>query len=344
MKVIDVQQRSAEWHAWRKGGVSATSCAVIMDQNPDKTKLQLWRELVGLDTPPDLACIPQVRRGVKFEPVALQAFEERYGQLGLPICAESSDYPFMRASFDGLLAGNEPVEIKNLSDDNHLEVLALREKSKAYRLYRWQLLHQMIVSGASRGYLWCWSPKHEPICLVVDLNEAVAQQIIAAERRFWDMVESLTPPEADPKRDLMPHAKIDHDRWSTLAAVRRDKENAALAAKKALEELQNEITVIDDQILALMGDFKRADAYGVRVIQYEVQGRVNWKAVAESVCAAIPADVVEYHRADSRTATRISVDAEFDETTYKPEVMPQPRMAKGPVDTQALLSAGVFTF
>jgi len=67
MKVIDIQQRSPEWHEWRKNGISATSCAVIMGENPDKTKLQLWRELVGLDTAPDLACIPQVRRGVKFE-------------------------------------------------------------------------------------------------------------------------------------------------------------------------------------------------------------------------------------------------------------------------------------
>jgi putative phage-type endonuclease len=234
MKVIDIQQRSAEWHAWRKGGVTATSCAVILGKNPDKTKLQLWRELVGLDTAPDLGCIPQVRRGVKFEPLALQAFEEMYGELGLPICAESSDHPFMRASFDGLLACNEPVEIKNLSDDNHLEVLALREKSKAYLLYRWQLWHQMIVSGASRGYLWCWSPKHEPICLVVELNDVVEQQIIGEERRFWEMVESLTPPEADPTRDLMPHSKIDHDRWSTLAAFRRDKEKAVLAAKKEI--------------------------------------------------------------------------------------------------------------
>ncbi|QCT95439.1 DNA recombination protein (plasmid) [Stutzerimonas degradans] len=344
MKVIDIQQRSPEWHEWRKNGISATSCAVIMGENPDKTKLQLWRELVGLDTAPDLACIPQVRRGVKFEPLALQAFEETYGQLGLPICAESSEHPFIRASFDGLLAADSPVEIKNLSDDNHLDVLANREKSKAYRLYSWQIRHQMIVSGASRGYLWCWSPKHEPICLVVDRDEVLERRIIAAEAQFWSLVESATPPEADPKRDLMPHSQIDHDRWSTLAAFRRDKEKAVLAAKKALEELSNEISVIDDQILALMGDFKRADAYGVRVTQYEVQGRVNWKGVAESVCPDLPWDVIEHHRADSHTATRITVDTEFDEATYKPEVMPQPRLTNGQVDTRALLAAGVFTF
>jgi len=344
MKVIDIQQRTPEWLEWRKKGISATSCSIIMGENPDKTKLQLWRELVGLDMPPNLGAIPQVRRGVKFEPLALQAFEDKYGQIGLPICAESSEHSFIRASFDGLIADGSPVEIKNLADDNHLDVLKNREKSRAYKLYSWQVRHQMIVSSAARGYLWFWSPKHEPLCLVVERDEILEQRIIKAEAAFWGLVQSCTPPEADPDRDLLPHSQIDHDRWSTLAAIRRDKEEAVLAAKKELEALTGAISIIDDQILALMGNFKRADAYGVRVTQYDVQGRVNWKAVAESVCEAIPDDLVEFHRTDSRTATRISVDTAFDEKNYKPEVMPQPRMADGKVDTHALLAAGVFTF
>lgn len=344
MNVIDIAQRTPEWHAWRREGVSATSCAVIMGENPDKTPLQLWRELVGIDTPPDLSVIPQVRKGVKYEPLALQAFEDKYGQIGLPFCAQADDYPFIRASFDGVLACDSPVEIKNLSDENHLDVLANRELSRAYRLYRWQVLHQLIVSGAKRGYLWFWSPKHEPVCLVVERDDLLIKRIIIAETKFWDLAVTRTAPTPDPERDFIPHHMLDLDRWKSLADARRKKEKLIAEAKKRLADLQNEVTVIDDALKAEMGDFRRADAYGIRVTRYEVDGRVNWRGVAESLSPNLPEDLLAQHRSDRHEATRITVELEFDEKKYRPEVMPQSRQANGQVETQVLLQAGVFVF
>jgi putative phage-type endonuclease len=344
MKIVDIAQRSPEWHEWRRQGVSATSCAVIMGENPDKTPLELWRELVGIDTPPDLGAIPQVRRGVKFEPLALQAFEDKYGQMGMPFCAESEEHPFIRASFDGVITDGSPVEIKNLSDDNHLEVLRLREKSKAYKLYRWQLMHQLIVSGSQKGYLWCWSPKHEPICLVVERDELLIKRIIKAEAAFWAMVTTATPPEADPKRDFIPHNLLDLPKWKLISDARRDTERRLAEAKKLVADIQAEAKRMDDALLGMMGDFRRADAYGVRISKYDVEGRVNWKAVAENLGPEIPADLIEINRADSHTGLRVTVNLEFDPATYKPDELPQPRPVQGQVDAQTLLVAGVFTF
>lgn len=344
MKVVDIAQRTPEWLEWRRHGISATSCSVIMGENPDKTPLQLWRELVGIDTPPDLSCIPQVRRGVKFEPIALQAFEDKYGQIGLPFCAESEDFPFIRASFDGVLDDNSPVEIKNLADDNHLDVLENREKSKAYRLYRWQLMHQLIVTGQSRGYLWFWSPKHEPICLVVERDDLLVQKIIKAEGAFWNLVETVTPPPADPERDFIPHDQLDHARWNALATVRREREIEIAQVKKDLADLQAEAKELDQQLLELMGGFCKADAFGVRVTRYDVDGRVNWKGVAESLATTIPPHLIEQHRADSYSALRVTVDTDFDPQSYQPEQLPQPRESKAMPNPAALLVAGVFTF
>lgn len=344
MNVIDIAQRTPEWLEWRRDGISATSCAVIMGENPDKTPLQLWRELVGIDTPPDLSVIPQVRKGVKYEPLALQAFEDKYGQVGLPFCAQSSEYPFIRASFDGVLACTAPAEIKNLADDNHLDVLANRENSRAYKLYRWQVLHQLIVSGAKRGYLWFWSPKHEPICLVVERDELLIKRIIIAETKFWELVVTRTAPAPIPERDFIPHHMLNLERWKSFADARREKEKQIAEAKKRLADLQTEVAVIDDALKAEMGDFRRADAYGVRITRYEVDGRVNWRGVAESLSPVIPVDLVAQHRSEKYEATRITVELEFDEKKYRPEVMPQPRQASGQVEPQALLQAGVFVF
>ncbi|TXR38639.1 YqaJ viral recombinase family protein [Ectopseudomonas mendocina] len=325
MKIVDIAQRTPEWHEWRRDGISATSCAVIMGENPDKTPLELWKELVGIVEPADLSVIPQVRRGVKFEPLALQAFEDKYGKIALPFCAESTEHPFIRASFDGVLDDKSPVEIKNLSETNHLEVLQLREHSKAFKLYRWQIMHQMIVSGARRGYLWCWSPKHEPCCLIVDWDDLLVRRIIQAEEIFWGLVMRGVPPEADPKRDVIPLDRLDLAAWRPLANARRAKESKIAELKAQLKVLTKEAKDLEAEILPLLGEFRRADALGVKVTSYEVAGTVDWKGVAHELEAVIPPDVIARHQTGSSMATRFSVDASFDESKAKPEPLPRIR-------------------
>jgi len=344
MKVVDLEQRTDEWLEWRADGVSATSCAIIMGENPDKTPLMLWRELVGLDERPDLSCIPQVRKGVKYEPLALKAFEDKYGQLGLPICAESSVYPFIRASFDGLLENGTPAEIKNLSDDNHLDVLQNGVNSKPYRLYRWQVLHQLIVSDAPRGYLWFWSPKHSPALLVVERDDLLIQRIIQAEQAFWNLVQTATPPAPDTKRDLIPHSMLDLNRWKQLAADRRNHEIKLSEAKKKLDGLQDEAKGMEQEFIEMMGDFQRADAFGVRVTRYERDGRVNWQGVAESLNPVVPEELVAKFRAMPTMSTRMTVNSGFDESSYKPEQAPTPRRLQGQMEAQSPFVAGVFNF
>lgn len=322
MKVVDLEQRTPEWQEWRREGVSATSCAIIMGENPDKTPLELWQELVGIKAPQDLSRIPQVRKGVKLEPLALNAFEEKYGQIGLPICAESSEHPFIRASFDGLLENGSPVEIKNLAEDNHLQVLALREKSPAYQLYYWQVMHQLIVSGASRGYLWFWSPKHEPCCLVVDRDEALCGQIIEAEKNFWEMVETATPPEADPKRDFIPLDRLDLDAVRPIAAKMRDVARQAKALKEQLAALEKQEDELTTRLLPMLGDFRRADVLGVKVCTYKTEGRVSWKAVAQALAPTIPAEVLERCRSAPVFSSRVTINPDFDESKQPPPPTP----------------------
>jgi len=322
MKVVNLEQRTSEWQVWRRDGVSATSCAVIMGMNPDKTPLELWQELVGIKAPQDLSGIPQVRKGVKFEPIALQAFEEKYGQIGLPICAESSVYPFIRASFDGLLADASPVEIKNLADGNHLEVLELREKSSAYRLYRWQVLHQMIVSGSEQGYLWFWSPKFEPVCLVVKRDEDLIKEIIEAEKIFWEMVETATPPVPDPLRDFIPLDRLDMEAVRPLAAQMRDVERQTQVLKAQLKALGKQADDLQSELMVHLGEFRKVDALGVKVTSYEVEGKVSWKGVALALSPEIPPEVLEANRSDATLATRVTINPQFDESKMPAPVVP----------------------
>jgi putative phage-type endonuclease len=316
MKIVDIAQRTPEWHEWRKGGISATSLAIILGKNPQKSRRQLWLELKGYATAPDLSVIPQVRKGAKLEPLALQAFEDAYGVIGLPICGQHEVYPWMRASFDGLLDGNDPVEIKNLADGNHLDVLDRRMESDAYQLYKWQVKHQLVVSGAKSGWLWFWSPRHSPIRLQVVLEEGEETFIVEQCRKFWQSVLDDEIPDADPALDPLPVEFLSDEEqqaWMTLSERRKELEKAIKQHEAAMKELQAQAKEQEQELFALMGDFKNADFNGVRITRYEIKGRVDWERIAreEIDSQRIERDLIPKHMKAPTQGCRISVNPEF---------------------------------
>lgn len=163
MKIVDLRQRTPEWHAWRRQGIMATATAVILGQHVEKTRWRLWAELTGRVAPLDLSMIPQVRLGILHEPYAVAWFEERYKTTLLPLCGECATFPLLRASFDGVDDDGCPVEVKVPSDKNFDLVLEQGEKSEPYRLYWWQVQHQIAVAGSARGYLVFYSTTRQPL-------------------------------------------------------------------------------------------------------------------------------------------------------------------------------------
>ena len=90
MKIVAFDQRTDEWLAWRKLGVTASEAAIIMNESPYMTPWRLWAEKVGLAEPDDLSKNPFVQYGIEHEDVARREFEDRHpGEVALPICAES---------------------------------------------------------------------------------------------------------------------------------------------------------------------------------------------------------------------------------------------------------------
>lgn len=320
MRVVDIAQRTPEWHEWRKGGVSATSLSIILGKNPQKSRRQLWLELKGYATPPDLSVIPQVRKGEKLEPLSLQAFEAKYGQLALPVCGEHEEHPWMRASFDGLLAGNQPVEIKNLAESNHLDVLEKEKDSAAYQLYQWQVKHQLVVSGAKLGWLWFWSPKHTPVCLTVELSAEEEKYILDVCRTFWQSILDDDIPDPDPEVDPLPIPSLtaeSQQTWMDISEQRKGLEREIKKHEAALKELRQAAKEHEDVLRSLMGDFRYADHNGVRITQYDIKGRVDWEAIArrEISAAVLENELIAKFSNEPTKGCRVTVNPDFDQAT-----------------------------
>ncbi len=311
MKTVDVRQRSPEWHRWRAGGISATSAAVIVNQNPDKTPWRLWAETLGIVERPDISMIPQVQIAVMLEPHALAWFEDHYGMTPLSCCGESDEEPVIRASFDGLLEDQDVVEVKILSDSNFEEVKRLGEESSHYKLYWWQVQHQLYVSGGAKGYLLFYHTRQVPIVIEILRDDAAIADLVVKELAFWELVKAKDPKKAPakcPQRDYFTPEGECLREWVVFASDIRHIEAELAAMETRRADLIAKREALQGRLIGLMGDNMLAEAEGVRVNRYVQAGLVGWKKVAQSLDPDFDESKYDKFRSEPSNRVRITVD------------------------------------
>lgn len=122
--LIDLEQRSAQWHSWRNGEdlpdrkarVTGTMAAIIDGHSvTDKSVTRLWMELTGRARPepvsPFLARL--FKHGETTEPIARARYIAYTGIQVRDICSQHPLHPWAGSSLDGLSAdGRVITEIK----------------------------------------------------------------------------------------------------------------------------------------------------------------------------------------------------------------------------------------
>ncbi|WGS84094.1 lambda-exonuclease family protein [Methylomonas sp. UP202] len=323
MKVVDVSQRSDVWRHWRLQGVSASEAAVIMNRSPYKTPWRLWAEKIGLVLEANLDNNPLIRAGIQQEPVALQRFEDKHDLMLLPLCGESEQFPWMRASFDGLSETNEPVEIKCPHETTFLDVVLNREASQAFQLYWCQVQQQLLVSEAQRGFLFFYH-QGQDIEFEIQRDETFLTELVDTAMDFWSAVKSKKEPFKDPERDLFLPKGHAEQQWQQLAATYRQRALTILDLKSQLNQLEDEQSHIEDTLVALMGDYVAAEHSGLRISRFQSQGAIDYKAALQALQPDVQAAALEVYRKPS--ASRVRVTCRDDDGKH----------AEVPFDTQAL--------
>jgi putative phage-type endonuclease len=291
MRLLDLEQRSEAWLAWRQSGITATESAVILGLSPYKSPWRLWCEKVGRAQPAELSANPLVRFGIEHEDEVRQLFELKHLDVVMPACGEFDEDPIFRASFDGLTSTKEPVEIKCPSETTISDVKQRGLESDACRLYRIQVQHQLMVSGAQHGWLVFFDrTTNDLIEFVIERDEDLIAEIRCKGREFFDrFVKKRKEPPKDPARDIyVPNGDVEIARWNQFAAD-------YAAAQQATEELQKQIEAYSaiknrcqDELTEMMGEFLHADFAGVAITKRALRGTVNYrdflqaKGIAES--------------------------------------------------------------
>jgi putative phage-type endonuclease len=305
MKVINVSQRSDAWRIWRAQGISASESSIIMGRSPYKTPWRLWAEKTGRVLEQSLDNNPLIRVGIEAESKARQRFEEKHDVMLLPLCGESEQYPLLRASFDGLSEDNEPVEIKCPHETTFLDVVLNREQSVAYQLAWCQVQQQLLVAEAESGFLYFYQDG-QTVEFEIQRDDSFIKALIETAMAFWSALKSGKEPNKDPERDLFLPQGPAEQQWRQLAADYR--QNALLMddLKAQLKALAVQQADLEQQLVALMGEYLTAEHSGLRINRFQVQGPIDYKAALQTLLPDVLETALASYRKKPSDRVRIT--------------------------------------
>ena len=311
MNVLNLTQGTQPWLDWRAQGVSATDISVIMGLSPYKTAYRLWLEKTGRANPENLSGNPNVQRGNRLEPLAREYFENRDEEILLPVCAEYTDWPILRASLDGLSSTGIPYEFKAPTEKRFEELVSQGIESDTYNLYESQVKAQCVVLGASEGKLAFYMEDERVYEFRICLTQEDKDAIINAAQQFWDCIQNDTPPPLDPERDVyIPTTGEDEFRWRALADLWRENQEQIAAMDKQLEPLKQSQEELKRALAEMMGEFQATDYGGVKVSRFSRKGSIDYPKFCKE--QGIDADALEAYRKKESWQSRVTLSK--DET------------------------------
>lgn len=187
-----------EWLNARKGSIGGSDAAAVLGLTQYSSPYALWAEKTGKLTPEDISGKEAVRLGNDLEQYVADRFSEETGKKLRRdnYIIKNSDYPFAHANVDRLVIGEPDAgfEAKTTSSWNILQDC---REGKYPDSWYCQITHYMMVTGAKKWYLGVLCLGQGFFWFEILRNEAEITALAAAEREFWLLVETSTPPAAD---------------------------------------------------------------------------------------------------------------------------------------------------
>lgn len=327
MAIIDIVQRSDEWFDWRKTGITASMIPVIMGLSSYQTPYQLWAEMVGLKQPDDLSNNWHVQRGIEQEPEARAVIEKELGKPFMPVCVEADHNSLFKASLDGFFGfsqqdDKEVLEIKCPHEKIYNEILSQKGQAPTFQMYAAQVQWQLNCTGASLGRLFFYLRGKKPIHVRLKRNDQFIQDAEKAALKFWELVQSSTPPDLIEGRDKEVYDLPNNDMtWG-------DRVNQYKEKSKYLSEIEAKAKAVKADLKSLEGyfteqipsDVQTFDKDGIRATKVVRNGSVDYKKlislIEEEMNVTIPDAWLEQCKKEDCSYFRITVSDNGNEPNF----------------------------
>ena len=284
LKLVKTNDLSREdWLSVRKGGVGSSDAAAAVGLNPYKSQLSLWMEKTGRDaglpkTDPNDETSPMYW-GTLLEPIVAAHYTKRSGHKVRRINAvlQHPNEPWMLANLDREVVGAPDVQILECKTAGMNGARLWRDGVPEY--IQLQVLHQLAVTGKQAADVAVLICGQDLQIHRIERNEAMIQQLMLLERRFWGYVERNEQPPADGSdsadvalRALYPQdigTSLDLSDDSIMSATFSD----LLAVRQLLDNQTQLESELKQRIQQRMGDASKA------VFQ---NGDITWKRSKDS--------------------------------------------------------------
>jgi putative phage-type endonuclease len=183
---LDFEQSSDDWLSWRREGIGASDAPVVMGLSPWQKAGELLLLKTGQQA--ERPANDAMQRGKRLEPMARLAYVQHTGIEVSPVCVQSREHPWMRASLDGLSAdGRHVLEIKCPGEKDH----SLAASGSVPEKYYPQLQHILAVTGLAEIHYWSFRFDHT-VLLKVARDESFIADLVEKEAAFWTGVCAVT--------------------------------------------------------------------------------------------------------------------------------------------------------
>jgi putative phage-type endonuclease len=202
MKTVNCEQGTPEWFEVRCGKFTASRVKDIMAKTksgPAASRKNMIMQLALERLTNEIAetyCSPAMQRGTEMEPEARDAYAFENGvavqETGIVI---HPDMEKVTCSPDGLVGENGLVEIKCPMPPNHFKYLTSGSHATEYK---WQLQHQLFVTGRDWVDIVSYHPAFEGLELATkrvfpepEMQEELKAEIVKAEIEINNILASL---------------------------------------------------------------------------------------------------------------------------------------------------------
>ena len=266
LRLVDTKGLDREaWLDVRKGGIGSSDAAAAVGLNPYKSPLELWLEKTGRsqDAGTPVGFDDPRYWGTLLEPYVATAYQQQTERRVRKVNAvlQHPAFPFMLANIDREVIGCPDVQILECKTAGEFGARLWREGVPEY--VQVQVQHQLAVTGKDAADVAVLLCGQQLEIFRIPRDEEVIARLVVLEARFWEYVETDTPPPADGSessaramRQLYPGGgdTLDFSENQPLSEVLADLQ----ALRRELEAKGQQAEALKQTLQQAMGDASRA--------------------------------------------------------------------------------------